>query len=279
VSDERPQDATVHPAESRLVDAQHLESVLGDSGGDASVGFHLSEVTDASEVTVGLTRGAAAPSGDDLGCVLVHLDLEDPGRASHHLEDLLRGIVVELFQHPEACTEGRGEEPLARGRTDQRKRPHLDLDRPCVRALVDQNVDGVILHRGIQVLLDGDVDAVHFVDEEHVEFAELGEDAGEVGGFLENGTAGRTKLGPDLVCDDVSERGFPQSGRPGKQDVVECLAATARRLDIHPKVANGLLLTDELAEIPRTKRELFFRQLGLRELIVGHARSTGYERR
>ena len=201
--------------------------------------------------------------GDELRGVLVHVDLEDLRRAHDDLEEILGRVVVELLEHAEARAERLRQEPLARRRPDEREGRDLDLDRPRVRALVDEDVDGVVLHRRVEVLLDGDVDAVDLVDEEDVELGQLGEDAGEVGGLFEDGAGGGAELGADLARDDVPQRGLAQPRRAGEEDVVERLAALARRLDVDLQVLDDLGLPDELVEASRPELRLVLHQVSV----------------
>ena len=96
------------------------------------------------------------------------------------------------------------------------------------------------------------------VDEEDVKPAEFGEDAGEVGGFFEDGTAGAQELGADLAGDNVSEGGLAEPRGAGEEDVVQGLVPAAGGLDVDAEVVDDLFLTDELVEAAGTKRELVF---------------------
>ena len=74
VTDKRAEDPSVHGIETDLVDAEHAEAFLGKLDGDAIACANLGEVADASEVPVGLARGSAGATCDDLGCGIVHVD-------------------------------------------------------------------------------------------------------------------------------------------------------------------------------------------------------------
>ena len=63
------------------------------------------------------------------------------------------------------------------------------------------------------------------------------------------GRAARDVQGhPELARQDVGERGLAQAGRAGEEDVVERLAALARRLGVDAEVPDDLLLTHVLVE-------------------------------
>ena len=64
-----------------------------------------------------------------------------------------------------------------------------------------------------------------FVNEQHVAFFEIGEQAGEVAGFLNRRAAGSLDVCAHRLGENVGDGGFAEAGRAGQQDVVERLAA------------------------------------------------------
>ena len=63
------------------------------------------------------------------------------------------------------------------------KRGQLDLDRARRRPLADDEVELVVLHGGIEDLLDRRVEPVDLVDEQDVAVLEVGQQRGEVAGL------------------------------------------------------------------------------------------------
>ena len=57
------------------------------------------------------------------------------------------------------------------------------------------------------------VEAVNFVDEQHVALVEVGQNSGEVSPALNGGAAGEFDLHAQFVRDDVRERRFAEPGR------------------------------------------------------------------
>ena len=78
---------------------------------------------------------------------------------------------------------------------------------------VEYDVDLVVLHRRIEILLDDRAEAVDFVDEEHVARVEVGQQAGQVARLVQHGTRRDAHLRPHLVGDDVRQRRLAQSRR------------------------------------------------------------------
>ena len=86
------------------------------------------------------------------------------------------------------------------------------------------------------------------VDEEDVALAEIGEDPHEVRAALDGGAGGGDEAGAHLVGEDPRQRGLAQSRGPIEQDVIDALAALARRLHRHLETRHRLLLSDVLGE-------------------------------
>ena len=92
------------------------------------------------------------------------------------------------------------------------------------------------------------------VDEQHVALAELGEDGGEVAGAFEGGARGDVQVHAHLVGDDAGQRRLAEPGRPGEQQVVGGLAASAGGLEDDAQPVLQLGLADELVERPGPQR-------------------------
>ena len=134
-------------------------------------------------------------------------------------------VVLEAEGHAEAVVKRLGEEPGAGRRADERERRQVERDGARARALAEHHRQAAVLHRGIERLLDGRVEAVDLVDEEDGARLERGEEGGDVGLALERRRGGVDEARAQLGGDDVRERGLAQAGRPGEEDVVERLAA------------------------------------------------------
>ena len=99
------------------------------------------------------------------------------------------------------------------------------------------------------------------VDEEDAAGLQRGEEGGDVGLALQRRAGGLHHRHAHLGGDDVGERGLAEPGRAGEQDVVERLAAPARRLDEDRQLLGDLLLVDEVGEGRRPQRAV--------EVLVG----------
>ena len=92
----------------------------------------------------------------------------------------------------------------------------------------DHHVDGEVLHRRVEDLLDRVVEAMDLIDEQDVALIEVGQDRGQVARPLDGRTAGGVDVHAELAGDDVGERRLAQAGRAVEQDVVGRFLALAR---------------------------------------------------
>jgi hypothetical protein len=92
-------------------------------------------------------------------------------------------------------------------------------------ALADDDVELVVLERGVELFFEHGLEAVDLVEEEDLSVAQVGEDGGEVALDLERGAGGLLVGDIEFVRDDGGEGGFAQSWRAEEEDVVEGFAA------------------------------------------------------
>src|SRR5690606_40617146 len=84
-------------------------------------------------------------------------------------------IVLQPGVDAEAGAQGRRQQPRTRGGSDQGKRVEGQLNRPCIRAGLDHDVDLKILHSRVQVLFHEWAEAVYLVDKKDVTFVQVGQ--------------------------------------------------------------------------------------------------------
>src|ERR1700737_3042923 len=135
-----------------------------------------------------------------------------------------------------------------RCRADQRERRETIADRSRSGSLTDNQIDLVVLHRGVEVLLGRRRQAVDLVDEEHLAGCELAEHGDKIGGALNHRACGGMEVDAHLAGDDLRERRFSEPGGTKEKDVVERFTAALRSLDKDAQVVAQLMLTDEFIE-------------------------------
>ena len=132
-------------------------------------------------------------------------------RAAHDLRELDRVVEVEPEREPEAVAQRRRQQARARRRADQRERRQVERERARGRPLADDDVEPEVLERRIEDLLDGAVQAVDLVDEQHVARLERREDRGDVALALERGAGDLADADAELVAHDLRERGLAEA--------------------------------------------------------------------
>ena len=156
-------------------------------------------------------------------------DAEHARAAVDDLLQLLAGVEIEPHRNAEAVAQRRREQAGARRRADQRELREIDPHRARRRPLADDEVELVVLHRGIEDFLDRGIEPVDLVDEQHVALLEIGEQRREVAGLGDDRAGGGAEVDAELARDDLRERGLAEAGRADEQHVVERLLARASR--------------------------------------------------
>ena len=200
-------------------------------------------------------RAARAPR-DLVRAVGADGGAEYAGRPRHHQLQLRHAVEVEADGDAEAVAQRRRQQPKPRGGADERELGEVDAHRARGRPLADDEVELVVLERGIEDLLDRRAQAVDLVDEQHVAVFEVGQQRREIAGLGDDRTRGGAEADTELPGHDLRERRLAEARRSGEQHMVERLAAIARGLDEDAEVGARLLLADELGERARPQRGL-----------------------
>jgi hypothetical protein len=116
----------------------------------------------------------------------VDREAEQAGVAGDALGQLLVAVVLQVLDDAEARAQGSRDQPRSGGGADQREAWQLEADRAGGRTLTEDDVDLVVLHGRVEVLLGDAAEAVDLVDEQDVAVLEgVGQDRGQVAGLLD----------------------------------------------------------------------------------------------
>ena len=159
-----------------------------------------------------------------------------------------RVVILQVHVDAEARSERPREQSAARRGADEREGCEVDLYRARAGPLVDQDVDAIILHRRVEVLLHDGAEAVDLVDEEHVVFLERRQQSGQVARLVEHRPRRHLEAHAQLVGDDVRERRLAQARRAVQQHMVERFLTHASGHDEHLQVLHHLALAAEAVE-------------------------------
>ena len=124
------------------------------------------------------------------------------------------------------------------------------------RPLSDDDVELVILERGVEFFFEHRLHAMDLVEKQHLPLAQIGEDGGQIALNLQSRARGLLKANVELVGDDGGQRGLAQPRRPEEQHMIQRFAARLRRFKGDRQLLFRLGLADELAQPARAQLEL-----------------------
>ena len=139
--------------------------------------------------------------------------------------------------------------------------------------MIDDDVQFEILHRGIQIFLNGLLQAVDFINEQHIAFLKVGQQTREVCSLL-NGWATRAfEISTHCFGENVRNGGLAQTRRAGKQDVIERLVALTGSSHGNFQSLLDLGLAGEVRKERRTQRQF---ERGIRFVERGNGPFSHY---
>ena len=157
---------------------------------------------------------------------------------------------------PKRERSGRREQAGTRGGADEGE--GFDLHDVGARggALADDDVEFVVLERGVELFFEDGLHAVNLIKEENLAVAQIGEDGGEVALNLHGRAGGLLETDVELVGDDGGEGGFAETGRAEEQDMVEGFAPGLGCFEGNFELGFGFGLADEFAQPAGAEFEL-----------------------
>ncbi|MNL32849.1 hypothetical protein D3C87_1547270 [compost metagenome] len=87
-----------------------------------------------------------------------------------------------------------------------------------------------------------------FIDEEHIALLEIGQKCGKVASLGDHWSGGGLEVDAKLLCHDLRQRGFAETGRPDEQHMVQRLATVLCRLDKHLEIGASLGLAGKIVQ-------------------------------
>ena len=155
---------------------------------------------------------------------------------------------------PKRSRSGVRQQAEAGGGRHQREFRQVDLHRASGRPFPDDEVELEIFHRRIEDFLDGRIEAMDLVDEEHVALLEIGEQGSEIAGLGDNRARRRAEIDAELFGHDLRQRRLAEAGRTDEEHMVQRFAAVFRRLDEDLEIGARLRLAGELVQRLRAQR-------------------------
>ena len=134
------------------------------------------------------------------------------------------------------------------GCADEGEGPDLHHMGARCRALPDDDVELVVLERGVELLFQHRLHAMNFIEKQDLALAQVGEYGGQVALNLQRRTRGLLEAHVEFIGNDGGEGSLAQSRRAKKQDVIESFAARFGGFEGDGKLLFCFRLADELAQ-------------------------------
>jgi hypothetical protein len=157
-------------------------------------------------------------------------------------------VEIQTDGNSKAVAQGRCEKSGTRGRADQRELSEINANRACRRPLTDNEVELEVLHRRIEDLFNRRVEAMDFINKEHVALFEVGQKCCEITGLGNYRTGRRAKADAQFLGHNLRKRRLAKTRRPRKQHMIQRIAARFGRLNEDAQVRARLLLPDKFGK-------------------------------
>ena len=178
----------------------------------------------------------------------VNLYAHQSGRTAHNLTEGIRIVIFEMRLNTKSSEQRRSEQAGAGSGTNEREVVQVNLNSARTRPFINHDINAIILHGRVEILLHDRAQAVDLVDEQHIVFLQRGEQTGQVTGFVEHWAGGHLKAHSKLVGYDIGQGRFAQSRRAKKQGMVEALMAQLSCFYEDTQVIHDLRLAAEIVE-------------------------------
>ena len=142
----------------------------------------------------------------------------------------------------------------------------VDLDRSRRGALIDHDINTIVLHGRVEVLLHDRRETMDLIDEKDIVGFERSEQTCQVTGFIEDRSGSDLEAYAEFVGDDVTEGRFSESRRAEEKHMVETLPALFGGLDEDLEVRGHLTLSGKVGKAQRAKGVVLF--------LLGHLLSN-----
>jgi len=170
---------------------------------------------------------------------------------------MVHTVKVQAAQDSETVAQRSGDQADPGGGAHQAEAFEPEAVAAGVNPLVEDKIDGEILHRRVQQFFHRPRNSMDFVDEKNVVFFQVGEDTDQIPALFERRPGGDRQVSPGFVGDDMRQGGFPQPRRAVKQDVVDRFLAHPGGFDGNPKRLHDFLLADIIVQAVGAKIEHF----------------------
>ncbi len=137
-------------------------------------------MTIALEQAIRKARRTTGTRGDLLCGLSVDRHTEDARRTADDIGQILDAVIIQAIRDAKTIAQGACEHARARGGTHECETRDIQANRAGSGPLADNDIEGEVLHRRVQDLLDLTVEAMNLIDEQDVARLQVGENRREV---------------------------------------------------------------------------------------------------
>ena len=148
------------------------------------------KVAHAAQKCVGDTRSTARAQSNLNSRIVINRDAEDRSCTLHNTCQHRSIVVFEVALYAETGPQRRGQKAAAGRSTDKRKRRKLNLNRACRGTLIQHNINLIVLHCRVEILLDNRAQSMNLVNEQHIARTEVCQQTRQVARFVEHRARG-----------------------------------------------------------------------------------------
>ena len=170
-----------------------------------AVSHYLRKIPHPSEQGVSNSRRSAAAQGNLHRRLIIYLHIQNLSASAHNSHQVRRIIILQSTVDSETGPERSSQQTGAGGSPDKGKRVERYPDRPRPRTLINHNVNHIIFHRRVQILLNLRRKPVNLIDEKHVSRLKRSQKTCEVTRTVKHRTRSDFHIHTHLICDDMGQ--------------------------------------------------------------------------
>ena len=148
------------------------------------------------------------------------MDIQQSRTTLHNPRKNMRIVVFQVAIDTKTRTQWTGQQTATSGSTNKRELIEVDLYRTSRRSLIYHNINAIVFHRRIEILLYNRRKAVNLINEEHIVFLKRSKQARQVAWFIKHRARSHLEPYPQFVGNDVTKGSFTQSWRAKEEHVV-----------------------------------------------------------
>ena len=250
----RQQNLIINLIQPITVDIQRLKRITRNRAVNPTRTLHLRKVTHTTQQSIRNTRRTPTPTRYLYSRLSHNRHLHYRRRTIDDIHQHLIIVVFKVAINTKSRTQRSRQQSATRSRSNQRKRLQFNLHRPCRWSLIYHNINPIILHRRIQILLHHRTQPMNLIYKQHIIPLQRRQQTCQIARLIKHRTRRQLKPYTQLIGYNITQRSLTKSRRPMQQSMVQTLTTHTRRLNKDAEVLNHLVLSCKIVKRQRTQR-------------------------